>query len=280
MDVLSGAGSFGIPDPKITTVPDYTGSIKGAKTPGKLPTHYLPYEWSPHTKIDDASLTQWHEFMAHAERKVEKSMKTLKTAFNEKVAPNPDDISTPLEMKLREARLDADAYMNHNPSDEWHKLNEVPRWRPDGTLHPDDLAQFDEATGKAKGGSRLLFEPPAQSHMETLLYRVPAKTIGEQNWEGIDTAAKKITLATDYMTYNSSPKGRPDVEQSFKLLRSAQRDLQSSLRNAGAGTPGPSLKHLLTNLTPTEARMATIAGVAALSITAAVAVGALVHERD
>lgn len=282
---------FGIPDPTITVIPEiYGGSIKAAKDPEKLPPHYLPYEWSAATKIDPDSTTQWHEFMARAQLKVEESMTQLRSLYFTRWPESKTDESVVLKTARNDARRLVDTYMNHDPNDPGYVdaktgrlRNEVPRWRPDGTLHPDDAKFLDEATGMAKDGSPLVFEPPAQSNMESLLYRIPRETMEEQYWQGTDDAATRITRATEYLSWSDSPVGHPDAKQAYKLLREAKIDLRDTLRNAGVMQRTKGLGRIMEyvhDMTPGEMRIAGISAAVGAGLLAAVTVGVIVHHDD
>jgi hypothetical protein len=284
--------NFGIPDPKVkaSALPEiYANSIKAAKDSSNVPGHYLPYEWSPQAKVAAENIDNpsfWHEPLAQTHKKVDAAMQRLRPLFNEEV---PRDGGTNMTLKegLRDARTNLDAYMNHDPKhpdflldDGRTPRNEVPRYDPKGALHPDDAKFLDDA-GNPKMGTRLVFDMPAQAHLETILYRVPAEHVAPQHWPGFDDAASKITTATEYLT-SKNPKGRPDVETAYKTLRSVKADLDSALRNAGAPSVNASPINRLLNrwrdFTPTEQRWGAAVGIGAVALGAGLIAAKAVHD--
>jgi hypothetical protein len=198
----------------------------------------------------------------------------------------PDEMNMTLRAGLVQARQGVDTFMYHDPHGDKvaFSRNEVPRFRPDGSLHPDDAAhavQGSDGTWTAKAGSRLVFDPPAQAHMETLLFRTPANDIKQQAWGGIDDAAKQINVAMEHLDFTRDPDTgmtrRPQLERAYKDLRKAKRQLDSALRNAGAksadSSPWNRVWNRMAELTPKETLLVggTAVGLVAVGTAAAAA---------
>jgi hypothetical protein len=272
-------GNWGIPDPSITVVPDYSRSIRAQVEDTEMPHQYLPYEWSEAVKTNPDDHLQWHHFQIQARNKIGESMATLKRIYYEDVPTNIADVGIELKEALTNARKSLDAYMAHDPADEaTFKKNEVPRYSPEGVLNADD------ATKLTAGGSRLVPESelPAQAAMETILFRLDRDIIGEQYWQPVDDAATKMTEATRYLTYGESPTGRPDVKIAYEQLRDAKIEMSQLLRNAGAEHLNVVAKwaEKMKDMTPTETRMYGGAALGALALTAAITTGVVVFHDD
>lgn len=227
---MAGPSSIGT---KIPTLP--AGTYDGALAyPGD---RLLSWEHSPEVRVT-ADPQQWMDEMIKAERRLRGAREYLTEIVGEPVHPKFSQNSKLVTQNVNLARKEVFAFQVWDPNSPRLAENEVPRFHPDGKMYADDVSKIGvggDGEPILDAARKLHPRPSANTHLETILYRLPKEHVSGLNRQAAADALRATEEISRRLSWNEAKNAVPEVQAAIGQIDDVLADLQRAREGAGSG---------------------------------------------
>jgi len=192
---------------------------------------------------------QWTEEVAGARARIANARELLVQIRDEPVPADPNQRTALVANNMELARKETYAFHLWDENDpRFAKEQEIPRFRADGSIHPQDEPRLSGALGgepRFDAATPLHTRPSAGHHMETILYRLPKDQVKRLDYRLIEQAIAGTEQVSRNLSYRESRSHMPAVDGSIgkldeveRLLEQAYAGRKGGLAGAWGGLPG------------------------------------------
>lgn len=244
----------------MTEIADLKARYQGSRP---YPDHVLAFEYSDKVKVT-GDPAQWRDELVKAQLKIDEGRKMLLSVKGQSVPATADEMKLPKNAALADALRGARKVIAAGPKD-------VPRFdAATGKMLAEDAAKL----GDWHEAGKLIREPYAQVHLDTLVFRLPARDVENMNWTAFDDAITATRQLSNVLTYKDAhlvdpALDRPSVNKALELLDRTDKFIANALATDKVSPDAgwwQRVTNRLNQLTPTQARWTAIGAISGAAL--------------